>query len=62
MVSVKATVIAESTEAGGSLPMGSEKVQMMAETADSEIQPKISEKVQTMAEQQRLRVNPRCML
>jgi hypothetical protein len=39
--SVKAPTMAEPTEAG-SLPMGSEKVQMMAETEDSEIQPKVS--------------------
>jgi hypothetical protein len=44
IVSVKSLVMAEPMEAG-SLSMGFEKVRMMAEMADYEIQPKMSEKV-----------------
>lgn len=43
-MSVKSLVMAEPMEAG-SLSMGFEKVRMMAEMADYEIQPKMSEKV-----------------
>ena len=53
MMSMKKSKMAELTDTG-SLRMGSEKVWMIAETADYNIQPKLSEKVRTMAEGQRL--------